>query len=346
MSFFISKYGILSSFLGKLFKDQPSYNTMQKKSFAIRKKALKVQIMEKKLSIAICIILLSTLLTFSATPIPVVRAYDYGYGCASTLYTTNWRQYQNNAEVTADAFNTIAGLFAEPTIYVWYEWYGWVPMGPVYGDVQNYGGWTTPGVVFNRIDHVNSEHSGFATVLYVGHGTANGFYGHSLFGEEPDLVHYDDNYDDDVESHTSASPNHHFVFMWVCKGSNPFPYGSITAWNPLWWSYPPAYGDYTWIGFYNASPWLIESMNPTNIYKYWLVFFYHFALHENDYTVMDALNLASQYTGFANYGSSILATGFQTYWPYPGDPPPDNYGGKMDVAGDPLGTNLPTDEYI
>jgi hypothetical protein len=333
------------SFRSKKFYEETSYNMVQKKLLAIRKTALKVQVMEKKLSMAICIILLFMLSTTLGASIPIVNAYDYGYGCASSLYTTNWRQYQNNAEVTADAFNTIAGLFAEPMVYMWLEGYGWVPVYHVYGDVQNYGTATNPSLVFNRIDHVNSEHSEFATVLYVGHGTANGFYGYSLLGQEPDLIHYDDNYDDDIESHTSSSPTHHFVLNWVCKGYDPFPYGSVTAWNPLWWSYPPAYGEYTWIGFEEASPWLIEHMNPTNIYKYWLVFFYYFALHENDYTVMQALNYASIYTGFANYASSILATGFQTYWPYPPHGP-RHYDGSMEIAGDPLGTDLPTSMCI
>lgn len=74
--------------------------------------------MGRNLSMAIYIILLSMLLTSFGASISVVRAYDYGYGCASSLFSTNWRQYQNNYEVTGDAFNTIAGLFAEPMVYM------------------------------------------------------------------------------------------------------------------------------------------------------------------------------------------------------------------------------------
>lgn len=309
--------------------------------------------MGKKLSIATITFLMVILLTTLGTAIPSVKAYDEGYGYASELYTTNWRQYENNGQVTADALDEIAYLFSQPIHYEWYDWWGWVPMGPTYGEVQNYGVYTQPGLVFDRIDHVNSEHSAFATVLYVGHGSASGFYGLSIDGLVPALTHYDDYGDYDIESHTSSSPTHHFVFMWVCSGSNPFPYGSITAWNPLYWSsqQPP----YTWIGFENASPWLIEWMGTygdeeiPNIYQFWLVWFYYYALHPNVYSVMDALNYASVETGFENYGSSILGVGYNTTWPYygpPGPPEPGVYNGSMQVAGDPYGTYLPTDEYV
>ena len=131
--------------------------------------------------------------------------------------------------------------------------------------------------------------------------------------------------------------------MWVCSGANDPPEGSPSAWNP-YWSNPPAYGPYTWIGFENASPWLIDDMGTeNNIYQYWLVFFYYYALIDEN-SVMDALDLASQATGFQNYGNSILGTGYETWLPWP--PGPDYFSGRMYVCGDPLGTYLPQDEYI
>jgi hypothetical protein len=222
-------------------------------------------------------------------------------------------------------------------------------MNPTYGEVINWGTSTNPDLVYGNIDHVNSEHSDFAAVLYVGYGTPYGFYGHSYDEEEPDLIYYEDNGDDDIESHASSSPTHHFVFMWVCFAGDNSPYGCPTDWNPLYWSYPPAYGPYTWIGFEGASPWLIEWMGTVgdedepNLFKHWLVWFYYHALCPNVYSVMEALNYASQDTGFDDYGSSILGMGYNTTWPYP---PSGLYPGRMHVAGDQYGTYLPTDEYV
>lgn len=149
-------------------------------------------------------------------------------------------------------------------------------MGYTYGENENWGSSTSNYLVLGQIDHDIAYHSDFSTVLYVGHGTADGFYGYSS-GGTPDLIYFDD-----IQSHTESSAAHQFVFMWVCSGGNNSPDGSPTAWNPLWWSYPPSYPPYTWIGFDDASPWLIDSMNANNIYQYWLVFFYYFALHPQD----------------------------------------------------------------
>ncbi|MEM2098148.1 MAG: hypothetical protein QXU99_00165 [Candidatus Bathyarchaeia archaeon] len=152
----------------------------------------------------------------------------------------------------------------------------------------------------------------------------------------------------DITSHVQSSPAHRFAFMWACMGGENSPQGSPSAWNPLYWSNPSTYGPYTWIGFDGVSPWLIDGMGTygaygqENIYRYWLVFFYYFALQDGN-SVMDALDAASVATGFSNYGSSILGTGtYQTYWPYN-----DTWGsGKMHVAGNPLGTYLPTVSYL
>lgn len=267
---------------------------------------------EKNL-VAIIVALILMLLVTIIPATPTVNAYDYGVRYASELYTTNWRQWTNgslsNGAVTEEALGQIEWLFSLPTYYEWYDWWGWVPMYPTYGEVINWGTSTNPNLVYGRIDHVNSEHSAFAAVLYVGHGTADGFYGYSDNGQVPDFIYYDDNYPNDIESHTSSTPTHHFSFMWVCSGGNNSPDGSPSAWNPLYWSYPPTYGPYTWIGFDDASPWLMEWMGTIgdegvpNRYKHWLVWFYDYALCPSGYSVMQALNYASQQTGFLNYGN-------------------------------------------
>jgi hypothetical protein len=288
--------------------------------------------MKKKLSIPICMVLLVILSTSFSASIPVVRAYDYDYGCASNLYTTNWLQYEDNAYWTSLALSQIEDLFAQQKVYHWMPGYGWVLLGNIYGEVINWGSSTTSSIVLDRIDHDISEHYYFFTALYIGHGTAQGFYGHSDDPENPtnypDLISYDD-----IEDHTQASPDHRFAFMWVCSGGDNCPQGSPSAWNPLYWSDQSTYGPYVWIGFDRASPWLMEHMNANNIYKYWLVFFYHYALHFNGYSVSQALDHASQETGFLNYEMSILNDLIWTWWPY-SPQGPKYFNGTMHVAGD------------
>jgi hypothetical protein len=289
--------------------------------------------------------------------ISAVKAYDFNYGYASNLYTTNWLQWNDEAEATWTAFTNIADLFDDPVAYYWDEvCEDWFYYGPAWGEVDNWGSTETNFTVYARIDHDNTWHSAFSTVLYVGHGGPYGFYGNTDYPYNqyiyPDLIAFDQqgsSNPNNIRSRTQSSPAHQFVFMWVCWGGNNSPEGSPSAWNPLYWSNPPAYGPYTWVGFDDASPWLIDQMgtyqgeNP-NIFRYWLVFFYYFALNGN--SVMSALNSASDATGFDNYATSILGTGSEnwTYWPY--YPDDDWYGGRMHVAGDPYGTYLPIELYL
>lgn len=302
--------------------------------------------------------LLGTLFT-----IPLAKAYDYGYGYSCNLYTTNWIQYGDHAEQVWTAFSQIATLIENMgSAYRWNEVYqGWEYIGPVFGELNNWGSSAYPNNVYNQIYHDNIEHPAFSSVLYVGHGGTQGFYVHS---DDPDnqnnppdpYVSFNSGYEN-IRSYMTdqQSAAFQFVFMWVCLGGNSSPDGSPSAWNPLWWSDPPSYPAYTWIGFDNFSPWLSEGMGTygaygqENIYRYWLVFFYYYATR-GYYSIMSALNLASVATGFSNYGSSILGAGYESYWPYhqviqgihiyPG-----NYPGNMHVAGDPYNTIFPNSYF-
>jgi hypothetical protein len=297
--------------------------------------------MRKKQCVAISIIISLLMLSAGITTIPGVKAsYDYdNWGYASNLYTTNWLQYSGEAQSTATAFSNIENLFSQKTFY----YYGY-PYGPSYGELLNWGSSETPNDVYNRIDHDNYYHYYFYTVLYVGHGGPYGFYGHTDYPDDPyttpSLISFNT-----IQSHTQSNPGHRFVFMWVCMGGDNSPQGSPSAWNPLYWSDPPTYTPYTWVGFDNASPWLIDQMSAGNIFQYWLVFFYYYAL-SGSYSVMDALNLASQATGFQDFGSSILGGSgrYWTYWPYPPSGPLWATG-QMHVAGNPFNTYLPKDVY-
>lgn len=292
--------------------------------------------------IATCVLLLM-LSAILITTIPAAKAYDYNWLFASNLYTTNWLQWNGEADHTWTAFTQIANLFSQKRIWVYYYGY-WYNAGPSYGEVQNWGSSATPNNVYAQIDHDNIYHSQFSTVLYVGHGGPDGFYVHTDYPNDPYTYPTLTSFNV-IRSHTQSSPAHQFVFMWVCKGGNNSPEGSPSAWDPLWWSNPPAYPPYTWIGFVDASPWLLDQMSAGNIFRYWLVFFYYYALN-GYYSVMDALNLASVATGFQDFGSSVLGGSgrYWTYWPYPPQGPVWATG-RMDVAGHPFGTYLPKDVY-
>jgi hypothetical protein len=306
----------------------------------------------KKSRVTLSAILLLMLMLLASLPLlATVKAYDYdyNYGYASNLYTTNWLQYNGEDQACATAFGQIENLFINIPAYYWddvYQW--WFYYGSAYGQLKNWGSTETPSDVYARVVSANNYHSTLSTVLYVGHGGPSGFYGHTDYpndyGITPDLVSFAY-----IQSINGAA--HKLAFMWVCNGGLNSPAGSPTAWNPLYWSNPPAYGPYTWIGFDYASPWLVDHMltygqnGQPNVFRYWLVFFYYYLLNGN--SVMSALNQASYATGYANFGVSELAN-YGTYWTYfPWDPAQQYwYSGNMHVAGDPYGTYLPTTLYL
>jgi hypothetical protein len=295
--------------------------------------------MKKKHYVATSIILTFLLLMTLDTAIPSVKAYEYGYGHGSDLFTTNWREIQSNAQYTSDAFDFIAGRFAAPQIYVWNEWCGYYPIGPSWGRVENHGDATYWSTVSSSISYDLSYHSDFSAVLYIGHGTQDAFYEHG----DNDNVQPDLDYYNDIHNLNLYSSTYRLAFMWVCSGDN-YPYSSEYAWNPLALSDPNTYGPFTWIGFHDESPWLTESMNSGNIYKNWLIFFYYFATIPGN-SISDALNIASYYTGFGYYSACILNTGFYTWNPWPPGELPNNQTGRMVILGHPEYTILPLDEY-
>lgn len=103
---------------------------------------------------------------------------------------------------------------------------------------------------------------------------------------------------------------------------------------------PDGYSDpdsrpYCFISFQEASPRLSEWMNENNIYKFWLVFFYYFALYwYGYYTINDALDAASVMVGYEDGwldSDNKLSQGFQTYWPI--EPNKGWHTGRMRVYG-------------
>ena len=282
---------------------------------------------------------------------------------AINLYTTNWCQW-NDAVVgnTSEALDEIYDLFAGAHWYV-YEYYTGplVDEWPVYSHIMNWGNTTTQDLTLEQIDDSNSYHW-FSTVLYVGHGYEYCYYGYSTNPNDPDDIgSIDKVWYGNISTHADDQPYQQFVFNWVCWGANrvgdgpPSNWGAPYDWNPLWWNNQASGADYCWIGFYNGSAWLSDLMGThgaypgtsgaPNIYKYWLVFFYYYALYGNNFdnnynTIHQALDMASWDTGYLDYGHSILATGFNVTWPYT---PITHGNGYMHVSGDPTGLYLPAD---
>lgn len=300
--------------------------------------------MNKNHYVAISIVLILLILcgTLTAT-MPAVKAYDYDYGYASNLYTTNWLQYQDNAEQTATAFDIIEDLFSQYSIWI-YIYGQWYQGGPSYGEVQNWGSSAWPNDVYDQIDDDNTYHSEFSTVLHVGHGGPSGFYVHTNTPGDPYTAPPLTSYAV-IRSHNEDFSAHQFVFMWVCMGLNYTIWGSPKAWNPLWWNNQDTLL-YTWVGFEDASPWMCDEMAPGYIFRYWLVFFYYYALIDGN-SITDALNYASQACEFSDFASSPLAekNRYMTWWPYPPMGPTWDTG-KMHVLGRPSDTCLPTDKII
>lgn len=200
-----------------------------------------------------------------------------------------------------------------------------------------------------------------AQVFYYGHmgmeqipGTNYWHYAFHAAGEqtasEPGLI-----WDEMIYPYTVD--NYNFALLWVCNNANtggddePEPYGMPYCWfrrnlAQNAYSYPDQ-GPDCFIGFTGSSPCIGDGMgtytypNGENLYKYWLVFFYYFAL--SGYSVKGALEQASymvEYDGYWLDSNNRLSQGYGYYFPgWVGeDPPPDwpdegPYNGQMLIYG-------------
>jgi hypothetical protein len=76
--------------------------------------------------------LLLSLLVLSASQVHLIKAYDYGYGHASIIYTSQWNQTDDDLMRAEWACNDIYNLFASRGYYVLVGWiwtpYGWLPI--------------------------------------------------------------------------------------------------------------------------------------------------------------------------------------------------------------------------
>jgi hypothetical protein len=328
-------------------------------------------------AIAAVLLLLSFVITqFSVALVKADTGYDWNYGAASQLYASKWQQRNQDIDQINYAFPQIYNLFAQEgssqiTGWYWFEEYQvWIP---IYEWVATYGhlfefrtNWWWNVMRGLIQDSENDQYHDWATVFYYGHmgiapieGTNYYHYAFHEAGEqtgpEPGKI-----WDEDIYDYTYD--NHNFVFLWVCRNGDtpgddePEPHGMSYCWfrrNLAYngYSYPDA-GPDCFIGFQNHSSCLADGMGTytypygENIYKFWLVFFYYFAL--NGYSIKGALDMASymvEYDGYWLDSNNRLSQGWEYYWPgWIGDPedmPPgypyngteQNIWGRMVIYG-------------
>jgi hypothetical protein len=176
---------------------------------------------------------------------------------------------------------------------------------------------------------------------FIGHVPEAEVWNVNYPGAHPEIL----TWDTDVYSQTQFGSNERFVFLWVCQNTDVEGSSITSTHGPAYtWSngaiqndgYNDGYrhptgANYAMIGWQDTNPWLTSYMGTSgpypgnsgtpNIYKYFLVFFYYYALQGyNWYSVNQALDLASYQTGYYNFGYATFAYpngGYWTSWPWP-----------------------------
>ena len=253
------------------------------------------------------------------------NAYDYNYGPASNLYSTDWLMHDNDLDQVEYAFPQIYNLFLQQNVY---------------GQLQNYKSQTTGTLVRNQIYDMDTNHD-WSTVFYYGHyntrsvGLAWPDYSYGFSEQAPQAQQspapstiWDST---DVYVSHAATSNHKFVFLWVCNNGNNAGSTNPVRGMPFAWTKQPSLNpngydarEYCVISFYNFSVTLMEGMGTfgdyglggtENIYKFWLVWFYYFAL--NGYSIHGALDQASIICGWSGGWSdpaNRLSQGYNYYY--------------------------------
>ena len=326
------------------------------------------------------LLIFSLLIAATTHVIPVVKAWDDPKQ-ASNLYSSEWQVGSLDSGNLTVALSQIYDMFEDQQYFYWVWWWPYTPVdsSPVYYHLNNFEAETTENLVTSEIDYCEDNHE-FTAIFYYGHmgmSDATGLdypywnYGFreqaTLDGPEPDTI-----WDTDIY-YSPTVDNHHFVFLWVCNNgniggaTNPV-YGMPRCWTRVNLS-PDGYGDpliegnpdsssYCFIGFEGMSPGLAESLEAEQgyqNYKYWLVFFYHYLLEEDE-SVQAALWYASYNVGYEGWldEENRLRMGHEYYWPgWIGDPEnkpdlypdADYYPGKMRIYGDGS-VHLPVSENV
>jgi hypothetical protein len=288
--------------------------------------------LEKRKAVSIAVIsLLLSLTLCGSTPIAPVKAT--GGVCASILYGSQWGQTE---EEWNEAWTAVCLMydFFEPQ---WHPYYG-----QVYDHLKNYYAQITESLVRSEAAHCE-DYQMYATVFYHGHGgkTTNPPHRYFIYEQGPSPDHVDDYQD----IYPFTKDKHYFVFLWACAQGNEVGHSTPKVHGmPYSWTHrynldldgykPPNSGDYCFIGFENVSRPLSYWIEGGK-YRYWLVFFYYFALtpfYYGPYTINEALDAASQVMWDKDFDETELYRGYTVH--VPGPPPMGgDWESKMHVYG-------------
>jgi hypothetical protein len=263
----------------------------------------------------LCLLLTSTLIV---SAIPKVEAHPYG---KADLDASMYGQLYDEKVAGTDLLDDLDDFFSDNGYAV---------------TNARLSSTTTSSTVDNILGNASSSDQNYYRVamFHFGHMAGN------------NTVYYDTTGDYVWDSDVSSSTNgkHFFVMLWTCRQADESDDGMPVAWtqnsNMAADGYSqPDYGANCFIGFSLASPGI---SNATGSFKdftypaeYFIFKFYYYALVEQ-YSVNDALNIASGEFFNRNYEDSPLYNGFETWWPYNPTFPdidPGWYNGTMHVYG-------------
>jgi hypothetical protein len=267
----------------------------------------------RKLSGAL-LCLLVLLITFPMA-MPTVKAGTRGI----TSYGSTW--YMPTGEMTA-VQNTIIAInfYFGLRGYSCYNYYGSLTQKQTVLDRASY--------MEQSFDHVAMFHHGHA-----GYGSVGGVTHWDYFDDNGPYYFSDQIWDYEVYPKTWRS-KHFFVMLWACRQGDLSGYmdgNGRAVGMPYAWHHPVDWNYDCFIGFKDASMPLTQTSthNPSVTYYDWILYFIHYALY-NHYTIMQALDQASQYCFSLPYYSTELHRRFWATWPYFGS----GYG-WMKIYGNP-----------
>ena len=309
----------------------------------------------KKIRTAIYSFLLVLSFIFSALTIPLSTGYDLGVHDASVFYSTQYLMQPTELDEIHYALQQVRNMFSQQQIIYF------LPTSPpfplyaesVYGHLENFEAQTTASLLTSQIVDCEVNHE-FSTVFYYGHQNMRGvglpwpersygFVEQAAPDADPETV--GTIWDSDIY-YAPTVDNHHFIFLWTCNSGNTA--GSLDPLHgmPISWTrqnlstdgyHDPDESSYCFISFQNHSATFIENLGvPNQIYKYWMVFFYYYAL-QLQYSINDALDYASYAVGYdggwSDPDNRLSGDGYPYLWYGGGNLTEGGYWGKMRIYG-------------
>lgn len=250
-----------------------------------------------KFSAVLLCFLISLTMFSMIIAMPKVNASDY----VMPLYGSTWNITWQEAVAANSLVSNMESNFETYANYTCYDLLG--------SATQKTGVLNAISYYETNFDHVALFHYGHA-------GKQNGHWDYF----DDDGPYSDSNliWDHEIYDRTVLS-KHFFVILWSCRQGDTIYDGTdgdgVKGMPYAWFYGSPTAGD-CFIGFYNASMPLTQrsSHNTLYTYKLWLdkVVYY---LTQGHYTIINALNQASQDYFARNYYDTELDDGFYAIWP-------------------------------